>query len=485
MRQATFVAPGIRMSSKQAGKPPMFDALAREQKLVLDQLGLALRNLRPNVWMMPALAAVICVMFHRWVSTPVLATWFAIVVISCLPLAFVARRFGHLHSTSQYPHRIVAVSTMAYLAFTLGWSSLGVFLWVRDGDLPRLIVIMLLACTVAGNGALVGPSRELSITSYISYGAVLILTPLQAGEFTYNGLSVLAVLYIGYMTFMSRQIYLTARDMLLLRYEKNDLIEALALSKDESDRAREHAEHASRTKSQFLANMSHELRTPLNAILGFSEMITSRIFEKAPEKQYEYAGLIHSSGFHLLTLINDILDLAKIESGSWSLREKNVDLAALIAETRAMLEPRATAGGCEMLTRIDATLPLIIGDERSVKQILLNLVSNAVKFTPPGGRITMFAYLQQDDAVCFGVGDTGVGIAEVDQTRVFENFGQGRHDVVTADKGTGLGLPIVRGLVEAHGGRIALDSAVGEGTTVTVYLPASRTLLQRNLKAAS
>jgi two-component system cell cycle sensor histidine kinase PleC len=473
------------MSSELAIKPSRSDAFARERKLTLDQLGLALRNLRPNAWMMPALAGVICVMFHRWVPTAVLAIWFALVVIADVPLAIVSRRYGHLHSEAQDPRRVVSVSALAYVGFTLAWSSLGIFLWVPESDLARLIVIMLLACTVAGNGALVGASRELTIASYISYGGALILTPLRAGDLTYSGISILAALYVGYMTFMSRQIYLTARDMLLLRYEKNDLIDALAHSKAESDRARDHAERASRTKSQFLANMSHELRTPLNAILGFSEMITSRVFENVPDKQYEYAGLIHSSGYHLLTLINDILDLAKIESGSWSLNEKAVDLRTLINTTCAMLEPKTAAGGCILATDLDAGLPIVRCDERATKQILLNLASNAVKFTPRGGRITIFAHLQRDGAVVFGVADTGVGISEDDQQRVFENFGQGRHDVVTADRGTGLGLPIVKGLVEAHGGRVTLTSAIGEGTTVSIRFPPERTTRPQKLMAAS
>ncbi|HXC55861.1 MAG TPA: HAMP domain-containing sensor histidine kinase [Rhizomicrobium sp.] len=457
----------------------------REHKLVLDQLGLALRNLRPNAWMMPALAAVICVMFHEWIATPRLAVWFAIVVLACVPLGIVARRYGHVTSVARDPRRRVLVATAAYFTFTLGWSSLGLFLWVPHNDLACLIVIMLMACTVAGNGALVGASRPLTVVSYGSYGASLVLAPLQSGGLVYDGIAILALLYIGYMMFMSRQIYLTARDMLLLRYEKNDLIDALARSKAESDKAREHAEAASRAKSQFLANMSHELRTPLNAILGFSEMITSRMFADKPEKQHEYAGLIHSSGAHLLTLINDILDLAKIESGSWRLREKDVDLGALIADACTMMAPRATAGGCTLLTEIDAGLPLLVCDERALMQMLLNLTSNAVKFTPPNGRITVFAHLLPNGEICLGVSDTGVGIAKEDQGRVFENFGQGQHDVVATDKGTGLGLPIVKGLVEAHGGRITLASEIGEGTTVTVYFPAGRVSMDAARKAAS
>jgi two-component system cell cycle sensor histidine kinase PleC len=222
--------------------------------------------------------------------------------------------------------------------------------------------------------------------------------------------------------------------------------------------------------------MSHELRTPLNAILGFSEMITSRIFAADPEKHHEYAGLIHQSGYHLLTLINDILDLAKIESGSWALREADHDLAALIGETTAMIAPRTEANGCALEVSTETGLPPVRCDERAMKQVLLNLLSNAVKFTPRGGRVTVFAKRLGDGGVAIGVIDTGIGIAPGDQEHVFQNFGQGRHDIVTADKGTGLGLPIVKGLVESHGGRIVLTSAVGEGTTVIVTLPAARVM---------
>ncbi len=457
----------------------------RERKLAQDQLGLALRNLRPNAWMMPALAAVVCVMFHQWIAPSQLAIWFGLVVVTCVPLAVVTRRFGALEDLAQDSGRRIAVSTAVYFLFTLGWGSLGFFLWVPHNDLPCLIVIMLLACTVAGNGALVGASRPLTIVSYASYGLCLIAAPLQSGGAVYNGIALLALLYIGYMMFMSRQIYLTARDMLLLRYEKNDLIDALAHSKAESDRAREHAEAASRAKSQFLANMSHELRTPLNAILGFSEMITSRIFAHLPEKEHEYAGLIHSSGFHLLTLINDILDLAKIESGSWTLREKDLSMPALIADVAAMIEPRAAAGGCTLAVQTESGLPAIYCDERALKQVLLNLTSNAVKFTPKGGTVTLFCRIEASGEMCLGVADTGIGIAPDDIARVFENFGQGRHDVVTADKGTGLGLPIVKGLVEAHGGCVTLESQIGEGTTVTIRLPAERVRTTEPLQIAS
>jgi two-component system, cell cycle sensor histidine kinase PleC len=461
------------------------DALMRERKLAVEQLDLALRNLRPNAFLMPAFAAVICLIFRHWIETSHLIVWFSMVAITGLPLGLICFRFDSAKNAAMTVRTRIRLSTLSYLVFTSAWALMGVLLWAPGNDLNHMMVIMLLACTVAGNGALVGASKPLLAASYASYGVALILVPLQSGGDLYDAISLMAIIYVAYMAFMSRQIYLTARKMLLLRYEKNDLISALARSKSDSDAAREEAEAASRAKSQFLANMSHELRTPLNAILGFSEMITSRVFPTNSPNTFEYAELIHGSGSHLLTLINDILDLAKIEAGSWTLSESDLDLRATIASASAMIRSRTESAGCRLVIDLDPDIPFVYGDERALKQVLLNLLANAVKFTPRDGRVTVFAHRANDGGIALGVADTGVGIAPDDQQRVFQNFGQGRHDVVTADKGTGLGLPIVKGLVEAHGGSVELKSRVGEGTTVTVHLPPDRVRAPSEIRAAS
>jgi GAF domain-containing protein len=228
-------------------------------------------------------------------------------------------------------------------------------------------------------------------------------------------------------------------------------------------------EAASRHKSEFLANMSHELRTPLNAIIGFSEVLVDRMFGELNEKQDEYLKDIYASGQHLLSLINDILDLSKIEAGRMELEATDFDLPSAIDNALTLVRERATRRGITLGRTIDEHLKMLRGDERKVKQVLLNLLSNALKFTPEGGRIDVSARLQ-DGAAEIAVADTGVGIAPEDQEAVFEEFRQ----VGTADKkveGTGLGLALSRKFIELHGGRIWVKSQVGHGSTFTFTLP--------------
>jgi signal transduction histidine kinase len=231
-------------------------------------------------------------------------------------------------------------------------------------------------------------------------------------------------------------------------------------------------EAASRHKSEFLANMSHELRTPLNAIIGFSEVLSEGMFGEINEKQTEYLKDILESGQHLLSLINDILDLSKIEAGRMELEPTDFDLPSAIENALILVRERASRRGITLGRTIDERLGDIRADERKVKQVLLNLLSNALKFTPEGGSIDVRAGLQ-DGAAAISVTDTGVGIAPEDQEAVFEEFRQ----VGTAAKkveGTGLGLALSRKFIELHGGRIWVKSQVGAGSTFTFTLPVRR-----------
>jgi signal transduction histidine kinase len=248
-------------------------------------------------------------------------------------------------------------------------------------------------------------------------------------------------------------------------------IQNARLFREIADKSRQ-LEAASRHKSEFLANMSHELRTPLNAIIGFSEVLVDRMFGELNEKQDEYLKDIYASGQHLLSLINDILDLSKIEAGRMELEVTDFDLPSAIDNALTLVRERATRRGITLGRTIDEHLGMLRGDERKVKQVLLNLLSNALKFTPEGGRIDVSARLQ-DGAAEIAVADTGVGIAPEDQEAVFEEFRQ----VGTADKkveGTGLGLALSRKFIELHGGRIWVKSQVAHGSTFTFTLPVHR-----------
>lgn len=460
-------------------------ARGRNTKLALDQLRMALQNIKPNFWLMPIFAAVICLMVSPWVSTTNLVIWFVVVTLGGLPQAITSARFSRAENPSADARKWLVLCVGSYVIFALSWASMMFFLHVPNNNMDQMLLLLLIGCTLAGNTALTGACRPFAVAGLSVYGAAMVLSPLREDTAFYYGVSVLALFYVGYMAHLSRSVHATARDMLMLRDDKSDLIDALERSKAESDLARERAETASRAKSQFLANMSHELRTPLNAILGFSEIIQSGMMSGNAEKQCEYGQVIHQSGHHLLALINDILDLAKIEAGGLQLRDAEIDLTNILRESVKLMSARAEMGGIELSSEIAPGLPGLIADERALKQVILNLLSNAVKFTPAGGRVSVFARTAADGGLIFGVSDTGLGIAQDDQERVFQSFGQGRHDVVMPDKGTGLGLAIVKGLVEAHDGTVSLQSTVGEGTTFTVTLPPERTCDKASLMAAS
>jgi GAF domain-containing protein len=246
-------------------------------------------------------------------------------------------------------------------------------------------------------------------------------------------------------------------------------IQNARLFREIEEKSRE-IEAANRHKSEFLANMSHELRTPLNAIIGFSEVLGERMFGELNQKQAEYTEDILSSGRHLLSLINEILDLSKVEAGRMELEVATFDLPLAIDNARTFVRERATKHGINLDVTIDERLGDFVGDERKIKQILLNLLSNAVKFTPEGGRIGIDAR-QVDGSVEISVSDTGIGISPEDQAKIFEEFRQVGGDYAHKREGTGLGLTLAKKFVELHGGRIWVESEVGKGSTFSFTLP--------------
>jgi two-component system cell cycle sensor histidine kinase PleC len=234
------------------------------------------------------------------------------------------------------------------------------------------------------------------------------------------------------------------------------------------------AEAANRAKTDFLSTMSHDLRTPLNAIIGFSDLMVTGVFGPIGSPKYlEYAKDIHRSGGLLLQMINDLLDLSKIEAGRYELYPEDIDLAAVAAECETIVGINAKQANVR-LTFAVSEVPAVHADNRALKQILLNLLSNAIKFTPPGGRVSLAATIAADDTVAIEVADTGIGIASEDLDRIFEPFRRGDTSVARTHEGTGLGLAITKRLVELSGGKLSLESELGLGTSAKVWLPASQ-----------
>jgi signal transduction histidine kinase len=246
---------------------------------------------------------------------------------------------------------------------------------------------------------------------------------------------------------------------------------------DITEHRRAETEMASRAKTNFLANMSHELRTPLNAIIGFSEILKDELLGPIGTKKYlDYVRDIHMSGEHLLAVINDILDLSKVESGKVELYEISVDLRRVIQSASRLLRERATRGELSIRIDIPSSFPALLADERAVKQILINLLSNAVKFTDPGGTITLAAALADDGGILLSVADNGIGMRPDDVPKVLAPFAQLDSSLTRRYSGTGLGLPLVKSLIELHGGRLDIETQPGRGTTVKVGFPPSRVL---------
>lgn len=285
-------------------------------------------------------------------------------------------------------------------------------------------------------------------------------------------LAAIIPIYAGSLVFHSRRHTTKSFTEAQLRFGMDKMAVELEQARDEAIRGRAEAEEANQSKTSFLANMSHELRTPLNAVLGFSEIISQECLGPVGSPRYrEYAGDIHSSGTHLLSLINDLLDVAKIESG-------RMEISPSILQTRECLDSalkfvalRARDHKQELVINIDKDANFLYADERAFRQIVINLVSNSVKFTPEGGRIEVRAHCNAEDEFEIVVSDNGSGIARGEARKVFEPFSQSNNQFDRNAGGTGLGLALVRGLSELHGGRAWIESKEGEGTHAHVTFP--------------
>jgi two-component system, cell cycle sensor histidine kinase PleC len=338
-----------------------------------------------------------------------------------------------------------------------------------------MMFLMLLVIAVSSMLAANLPIAALATTAPVTIA--IALNRVLSGKFDNYVLAAFALAAEGYFALLAHRLHSTTLATLEARAEKDALIGELEQAKAISDEARYRAEAANVAKSRFLAQMSHELRTPLNAILGFSEVMKSEIFGPHTVPVYkEYSADIHNSGVHLLNLINEILDLSRIEAGRYELNEEAVALVHVVADCHHLLKLRASSRGLTIHEVFERNMPRLWADERAIRQVVLNLLSNAIKFTPQGGEIWLKAGWTASGGQYLSVKDTGSGIPADEIPIVLASFGQGSNSIKSAEQGAGLGLPIAKNLIEMHGGTFTLRSKLRIGTEVIVTFPPQRVM---------
>jgi two-component system cell cycle sensor histidine kinase PleC len=346
---------------------------------------------------------------------------------------------------------------------------------VDEGSSTFMLFVMLL---VVAMSSMVASSLPIAVfTATIPVTFAVALNFVLKGDLHNYILGIMAVAAQCYFALLAHRLYSSGLATLIARAEKDALIGELEQAKSISDEARRRAEGANIAKSQFLAQMSHELRTPLNAILGFSEVMKTEVFGPHAVPAYkDYCNDIHSSGQHLLNLINEILDLSRIEAGRYELHEEPTSLTVVVEDCHHLLKLRAQNRGITIHEMFEADLPRLWADERALRQVCLNLLSNAIKFTPQGGEVWLKVGWTASGGQYLSVKDTGPGIPEDEIAVVLSKFGQGSNAIKSAEQGTGLGLPIAKNLVELHGGTFTLKSKVRIGTELIATFPPERVM---------
>lgn len=407
-------------------------------------------------------------------SKPSFAAWLTLIVAT-LGLRM-ATWYQYQRRTEPARHTALWSGLLITLMTVSGciWGMATVLLWPNDSSsLQYFLVGMILLMGMAFAGATAGfPAGVYAflITLFVCMEWGLLRHGTNSGHIT--------ALFVG--------VFLLA--VLLVSVYVNKLLDRAAVLRRELARAKEAAEKGDRAKSEFIANMSHELRTPLNAIIGFSEMIVAETFGPIGQNKYlDYAADIHKSGSHLLSLVSEILELANVEAGQLELREKECRWEQVTGHAVTVLSQPAEDGAINVTVELAENLPAIFADERSLEQIVTQLLSNSIKFTSLGGHVTISVSLTADNAHLLSVTDNGIGLDSEDIQKILQPFGRVDGALTRKYEGTGLGLPMVNALVQLHGGDLAFESNPTGGTVVQVLFPPLRTVsaTPRPLAAAS
>ncbi|AVF02464.1 two-component sensor histidine kinase [Devosia sp. I507] len=426
---------------------------------------------------MAAIVSILAIVASFWVPLMVTTIWAGLVISSLLVVVVTARRFKsvelHKFNAARWTTSFVAAESLGGLALSL----LALFTLVTDPEALAPVMFAMVLVSIASNAIATHTLPPATLMSTLPVTTTVSISLIALGGTLNYTLAAVSICGEIFFVYLARQLHNSELETITHQAEKDTLIYELEEARNMSDEARRHAEQANIAKSQFLATMSHELRTPLNAIIGFSEVLKSELLGPHQVPQYkEYAGDIHASGQHLLNLINELLDLSRIEAGKYELNEEVVSLVDIADDCRRMMELRAKSKNIELVFSVGDNLPRLWGDERAIRQVVLNLLSNAIKFTPQQGKIVLVVQRSGDGGQLISVKDNGPGIPESEIATVLSSFGQGSLAQKTAEQGAGLGLPIVQKIMDLHQGRFDLFSKLRFGTEVIATFPRARVM---------
>jgi two-component system cell cycle sensor histidine kinase PleC len=427
----------------------------------------------------PALAALACLVgavATAWAAWPAVLIWL-VLNLSALGVAFLlVRAYLERAEALPDPRRWRFIFVAAEVLQGTVWAAAAWLVGSSGDPAAQSFVLVLFSLTAAMTATALAslPAAVTGAVAPMTLASLVFLHPAAPS----GGASPLMLLACGtQLCFMllATKLHKTALETLSFQAEKDELIAELEQAKAQSDHARHRAEAANRAKSRFLATMSHELRTPLNAIVGFSEVMKGELFGAHSVESYkEYSSDIHASGQHLLMLINEILDLSRIESGHLELKEEEISLPRVAGECRRLLRLRAKKRQITVEQTAAEHLPAVWADERAIRQVILNVLANAIKFTPQGGTVKIKIGWTANGGQYVAVRDSGPGIPEDEIALAMSYFGRGSYSQTRDEEGSGLGLPIAKGLVELHGGSFILKSKLRQGTEIIVIFPPSR-----------
>ena len=449
-----------------------------------DLLTLFVQNQIKVVLALPLFAALFALVTLLWTPWEQSLAWF-VTAAGCQGIQYVlCRLYLKAQPKKSQFHEWLGMMTASEFFIAACWSTPLFLLWNNASDLQHVYIVASLMAVVAARIMISANFMPIIIAGTGLITFALSLRCLTETGYLYAGLGALAIGCQIFFVMVARKLQDTARDMLIFKAQKEELISRLIVERDraeaakaDAEREKQRAEEASRAKSQFLATMSHELRTPLNAILGFSEIIGREMFGRHEVSAYKtYANDIHNSGSYLLSLVNDILDLTRIEAGRRDMRDEPLIVIDSLEDVKNFVAFKLTERSQTLTFDIPQMLPKVMADRRAVRQIWINLLSNAAKFSPKGGEITVKAVHRETGEIAVSFIDNGPGMPEEEIETAMQAFTRGSLAVKKAVDGAGLGLPIVKGLITMHGGTFELRSKPGHGTEATVVFPLARIL---------